>query len=644
MAPRVTSSRDRARGRASRPVTTSRGRANRQSASSARVTNSSSRTSTGSARVTRNQSARSPGNARGRIDNTRPASPSSTGRSLPAAGGTTGSTPRARTQAGWARDRGARAQAERVLRTTGRVVARMAGIDRQSLAGARAERAARGTRGEGTRVVGPNGANPRQQRLLTGNGSRVSTNASGRPALPGTTTSSGWDQVRGRGTRTGQPGSARQSLPGAQRPEAYQIRQVQVTDLGNTQRQLPPGRQGGTLATRQNARTSTAQQRAGRAAAGSRGTGARTGRPAGTTLANGGGVRTGGGPVTSTRPTRGVPQLPPGRSTAQRVVESTQRAVRNATQRRGAQPSGINVQTTGGALRAGATSLLGGALFGLLDPYARAVGRQLGRQIEKIPGVTSAREQRLEQDREVARISRGDYGRSRAGNAERTRQARMRSEGPSPSRSNPPAERPSSRPQQQSGGVDPIRNNPPAPQLPPPPSVTAQQYEAPAPQRSSGQQQGNQSQSAPETRTRDAQGFFVPGSPLVAEPAPMPTSRQQGGGGNSSERPSSSSSSGSSSQRPLSSSSNSERPRDSRNPGYGTSKTNNPLLINDPYLMGKMKEREARNRGIKAATVSSKASEEYKPQTADGQADNKSQPSILREIIDSKKKKKNQQQ
>lgn len=34
--------------------------------------------------------------------------------------------------------------------------------------------------------------------------------------------------------------------------------------------------------------------------------------------------------------------------------------------------------------------------------------------------------------------------------------------------------------------------------------------------------------------------------------------------------------------------------RENFNPGRGTSYTNNPLLINDPYLMGKMKERETK--------------------------------------------------
>lgn len=160
---RVTSSRDRSRGRANRPVTSSRGRANRQGVSTARVSNSNSRPSSGTARVTRNQDARRPPSAAGRRESTRPTSPSSTGRSLPASGGTRGNTPRAQAEAGWARDRGAKAQvarAGRTLQTLARGAARIAGVDRASQAQNRLNQAARGTRGEGTRVVPPGGGNP----------------------------------------------------------------------------------------------------------------------------------------------------------------------------------------------------------------------------------------------------------------------------------------------------------------------------------------------------------------------------------------------------------------------------------------------------------------------------------------------------
>lgn len=61
MAPKVTSSAQRSKGKAKKPVTTTKGRANRQSVSTAKVSDSSQRTNTGSAKVTGGQKALPPG-------------------------------------------------------------------------------------------------------------------------------------------------------------------------------------------------------------------------------------------------------------------------------------------------------------------------------------------------------------------------------------------------------------------------------------------------------------------------------------------------------------------------------------------------------------------------------------------------------
>lgn len=146
--------------------------------------------------MTRNQDARRPPSGAGRVDNTN-VGPSRTGRSLPAAGGTSGGSPRAQNQAAWARDRGAKAQLQRGLTNSARVLARMAGVDRQSQAERKQQAAAQGTRGTETRT------------------------AQGRPSM----------------TRAAAPGQT----------QSQRIQPVQVRDVTPQRRALPPGQRGGAV-------------------------------------------------------------------------------------------------------------------------------------------------------------------------------------------------------------------------------------------------------------------------------------------------------------------------------------------------------------------------------------------------------------
>lgn len=165
---RVTSSRDRSKGRAKRPVTTSKGRPNRQRVSTAQVSSSESRATGGTARVTRNQDARRPPSGAGRVDNTN-VGPKNTGRSLPAEGGSNAGSPRAQNQRAWTRDAGARAQLGRTVNAGVRMAARMAGVDRQSVAERKQAAAAQGTKGEGVRE-----GRPRPEMTRTGSNSTAS--------------------------------------------------------------------------------------------------------------------------------------------------------------------------------------------------------------------------------------------------------------------------------------------------------------------------------------------------------------------------------------------------------------------------------------------------------------------------------------
>lgn len=273
---------------------------------------------------------RRPASGAGRRDNTRPASPSRTGRALPASGRTSGNTPRAQAQAGWARDRGARAQLNRTLQILGRGAARMAGVDRQSQAESRRDRAARGTRGEGVRVAPPAGSNSRPQRQLPGRNQRAlppgqrggaierrsggnlapRSGALARSGGRGAATDARIEQVRVRNL-TERP----RALPGQRglppgRPGGTatdgRIERVRVRDVtgqrglpqggqrnsGSGNRALPPSQRGGALATRPSsnralpqgrpsARQEQARQRQADAARGTRGSGVRTGQPAG---------------------------------------------------------------------------------------------------------------------------------------------------------------------------------------------------------------------------------------------------------------------------------------------------------------------------------------------------------------------------
>lgn len=147
---RVTSSRDRSKGQAKQPVTSSARRPVRQRNSNATVTNSERRPSGGTARVTSNADNRRPPSGAGRRDDTN-VGPKKTGRSLPSEGGTNAGSPRAQNQRAWTRDAGAKAQLRRGMTNLARSAARMAGVDRQSVAERKQAAAAKGSQGEGVR-------------------------------------------------------------------------------------------------------------------------------------------------------------------------------------------------------------------------------------------------------------------------------------------------------------------------------------------------------------------------------------------------------------------------------------------------------------------------------------------------------------
>lgn len=560
---RVTSSRDRSKGRASRPVTTSRGRANRQSASNARVSSSTNRPSGGNARVTVGRDRRPP-SAAGTRDNIRPTSPSTTGRSLPPQGGTNGNSPRAQLEAGWARDRGARAQVGRFARTMeilGRGAARAAGVDRYSQAERRLNQSARGTRGEGVRVVGPEGANPKgQPRLPAGRepaalppgrqggalaqrpsggamANRPSSNSSALATRPNSSSAL---------TTRGSSGLVDGRLVGVNVAEIQRRPRLEgQRALPSGQQALPPGRQGGALATRPGGgslanRPSSGGGGGGRQLPGSSVRGRLPGGTGGADRVTGSGVRTG-------RPGPNRPALPPGRQGGAFAGRPSPGGGGSGGSRP-AMPPGRQSQVGG---RIGASTIRGGAVEGLLagflSPAVQDLGRKAGQWVgrnvllpmvdryeDKTPGTQSARERR----RQIVR----EGGRQGPPVPERIRRGRTQQQAPSsrPSAGSSPASR-------YQGGNDGGGSSYQAP---------SQGSSAPSrPQRPQNRPSG--ASSAPSATTTPARSQ----RPAAAAPS------SQSGGSSWSEK---------------------------FNPGRGTSYTNNPLLRNDPYLMGKMKEREAK--------------------------------------------------
>lgn len=513
---RVTSSRDRSRGRSSRPVTTSRGRANRQGASNALVSSSTNRPSGGNARVTRNQDSRRPPSAAGTRDNTRPTSPSSTGRSLPPQGGSSGNSPRAQMEAGWARDRGAKAQVARVGRTLqilGRGAARAAGVDRFSQAQNRLNQSARGTRGEGTRVVPPGGGNP---------GSRPQLPPGRQPAALPPGRQGGALANRPSSALANRPGSALANRPSsalATRPNSSPVdgRLVGVNvaeiqrrprlsgqrALPSGQRALPPGRQGGNLATRPGGQRSLPPGRQGgslsnRPSSGGGGgnqlpgssvRGRLPGGTGGADRVTGGGVRTG-------RPGANRPALPPGASA---------RGAATASARGG--------RVGGGPLEA----VAGAVLTPLVQAAGRSAGQWLGRNVllpmvdryeAKTPGTQSNRERR----RTIVR----EGGRQGPPVPERIRRGR-------PQQASSDTQQPSTRPSRSGGGS----YNPPSGSQGRPQTPASRPRPQGSPSTPVSAPPGVSNFTPTKPRNADSSGFQVPGSPLKIEPAPLPGSKPQ---------------------------------------------------------------------------------------------------------------------
>lgn len=527
MAPRVTSSRNRSRGRANQPVTTSRGRRNRQNASNTRV----SQGSNGRPQYP------SPNNASNRVTNDRQRPPGGNARvtrgagarpELPPAGGSTGNTSRAQNQAAWARDRGARAQLGRTLNTLAQGAARGLGLDPLSQAQNRLNRAAQGTRGEGVRVVGPGGANPKGRPQLPP-GRTAGSLPPGRPGgalvnRPGNGGSLGTRPVngplanRGSSALANRPNSApvdgrlvgvnvaeirrRPRIEGQRAlPPGQQVLPPGRSGGGGSRPSLPPGRPGGALANRPSGGSPNRPALP-------------PGRPGGA-LAN----RPSGGGGGSSRPA-----LPPGR-------QNGAAAGSGAAARPAAAGSGL----TGRIIRGGgALGIAGPLLTPVVQGIGRAAGQWVGRNV-LLPMVDQYESSRpgIQSDRERRRTIASQGGRQGPPVPERVRRGR---------------------PQQQQA---PSRGGGSVPAAEPTPSYSRPQAPASTNRPSGGSQ----------SRPQASSGTSTPAS--SQRPAAAAPSSQSGGSEGASWK-------------------------EKFNSGRGTSYTNNPLLRNDAYLMGKMKEREAK--------------------------------------------------
>lgn len=493
---RVTSSRDRSKGQAKQPVTSSARRPVRQRNSNATVTNSERRPSGGTARVTSNADNRRPPSGAGRRDDTN-VGPKKTGRSLPSEGGTNAGSPRAQNQRAWTRDAGAKAQLSRGVNAGLRMAARMAGVDRQSVAERKQAAAAKGTKGEGVRE------------------------GRGRPEI----------------TRGSNPRSTQSS----------RIEPVSVRDVTPRRLALPPSQRGGDVAP--NSRGAVANREAPRPRPGGRVVVDESPRlPAeqkGGALARTGGQRAlpGAGQTgvvnaefkaqPSPRPgprgwPAGVEQWADRRSVAQ---ARTNDAAKGSTgpSRVGRPGASAAAKVTAGGLRAG---LAGGAIYAAADaalsPLARRAGTALGQELKRRltpqqAGTATGRTGRggTTADREIARRE-----------AAKAKDKKSGTRGPAiPSRLLQQAQQQNDQPQ---------------------PTPTRSQVTA---SRSTGSYQ------APRPSTPSLSQRPVAGAP----------SRQSG---------------------PSTAQPTAAQKWSDFNPGRGTSRTNNPLIKNDSWLMGRINQRE----------------------------------------------------
>ena len=513
---RVTSSSDRAKrqARSSAVVRSSQGRPNRQRASTAQTTSSENRRSTGTARVTSNQDARRPpAPTSGRTDNVR-VGPRSTGRAIPPAGGTNANSPRSQNQQAWTRDRGARGQLGRALQTGAQVFARATGIDAQSQAQARLNRAATGTRGEGVREGRPRPelGRPRPPAATSGRIQPVSvrdvtnTPSGSRPRLPA---------GKKGGAATTSRGGAVANIP---EPRPRPGGRVVVDESPR----LPAGKKGGDLTNgseRPRPRPDLRPRVTG-AAAGQLGRGGALAQRSGdwgTFLRNtANGSQSSPSPVRTGQPGAERAALPAGRPSSRPAASGGVRGGRSS----GRITGGIGPSSLRGNLAAGA---IGIAADRLLGPLAQQAGTALGKELR----------QRLTPQRTGTQTGR--TGRGGTTNDSK-------------------------------GKVGPA-----------------------VPDRLT-RQEATRSQTEPTRQLRLAQ--------QSNNDAPRPTSRSTGSSGSSgSTTPSRPQRAAAAAPSPQSGGSTQQAPGTSAdwksfNPGRGTSRTNNPLIKKDDWLMGRINQRE----------------------------------------------------